>query len=124
MLFTKKTRNIDNLHAVVGITFFAIWSVFYLVNIMLSRDVTKSFNEKLIAKSYTPIGSAGRTTHSGIECEYKGRSLYFSATKESKKLYDLYGDSVIRHITVNITLKETMPHVYYIADYQICYLHH
>lgn len=40
----------------------------------------------------------------------------FAPSKEADRLYEIYGDSVINHIHVRLSLKKALPHVYYIDD--------
>jgi len=40
----------------------------------------------------------------------------FSTNKKADRLYEIYGDSVINHIHVRLSIKKALPHVYYIDD--------
>ena len=60
---------------------------------------------------YNPSGKK-----SGINCKYRGDFVDFAPSKEADRLYEIYGDSVINHIHVRLSLKKALPHVYYIDD--------
>ena len=96
-------------------------SNFYTLNILRSNGIKGQITEELQVKHYTQSGIAGRSTSGGITCEYKGDALHLSTTRESEKLYKIYGDSVISHIKVRLALKETLPYVYYVDDALITY---
>lgn len=117
----KITKALRYYFYVTGCTFFIIWFGFYILNISRSKSVKGHITEQLQVKRYTRRGVAGRSTSSGITCVYKGSSLHLSATRESEKLYEIYGDSVISHLKVRLVLKETLPHVYYIDDVLMVY---
>lgn len=117
----KITKALRYYFYVTGCAFFIIWFGFYTLNISRSKSVKGHITERLHVKRYTRRGVAGRSTSSGITCVYKGNSLHLSATRESEKLYEIYGDSVIHHFKVRLILKETLPHVYYIDNVLMTY---
>lgn len=118
----KITKALRYYFYVTGCTFFIIWFGFYALNISRSKSVKGYITEQLQVKRYTQRGVAGRSTSSGITYVYKGSSLHLSATRESEKLYEIYGDSVVSHLKVRLIVKETLPHVYYIDDVLIVYI--
>lgn len=115
------TKALDYYFYVTSCTFSIVWSSFYTLNILRSNGIKGQITEELQVKHYTQSGIAGRSTSGGITCEYKGDALHLSTTRESEKLYKIYGDSVISHIKVRLALKETLPYVYYVDDALITY---
>ena len=115
------TKALDYYLYVTSCTFSIVWSSFYTLNILRSNGIKGQITEELQVKHYTQSGIAGRSTSGGITCEYKGDALHLSTTRESEKLYKIYGDSVISHIKVRLALKETLPYVYSVDDALITY---
>lgn len=101
---------------IAGVTFFVVWSIFYLWNIFRSGKINGCTTDLIQVEKYTPVGTSGKTSFSGVNVEYKGRTLNLGATLDTESLYETYGDSVINHIKVRLVVKETLPHVYYIDD--------
>jgi hypothetical protein len=106
---------------VVGCAFFAVWFGFYSICNLRSGYAKGHITKQLPVLYYIPTGSAGRYSSSGIEIEYKGNKRKIPTTRESDRLYQIYGDSVINHIVVRLLLKEPFPDVYYIDKVLITY---
>ena len=102
---------------VTTISFFIVWSTYYYINYSICKD-EKAFNTQQIeVYNYIPMWKKS----SGIKCRYKGNFVNFVTEDESERLYAIYGDSVINHIHVRLSLKKALPHVYYIDDFFIEY---
>ena len=95
----------------VAITFFSVWFGYYFINYTIIKDEKAFMTDDIEVFNYIPTGS-----RSGIKCRYNGGLVSFPATKEADRLYELYGDSVINHIHVRLSIKKALPHVYYIDD--------
>lgn len=111
-LILRKHNALDYFKIAFGFTIFSVWFGYYLTNFIISEDEKAFMTEEIevyrYAHKYTPRRS--------IICRYKGDFVYLPRTKESEQLYEIYGDSVIKHIHVRLSLKKALPHVYYIDD--------
>lgn len=99
-----------------------VWYAFYVLVPILSKNATSYVTEQLPITRYIPLGSSGRSRESGFRCVYMDRVFYFSTTHESERLYELYGDSVVNHIKVRLSIKKALPNVYYVDERFIDYL--
>lgn len=103
---------------VTTISFFVVWFTYYCINYSICKKEDKTFMSKdLEVYNYIPMGKK----NSGIKCRYNGDLVDFAITDESERLYAIYGDSVINHIHVRLSLKKALPQVYYIDDFFIDY---
>ncbi len=100
----------------LAICVFGVWFGYYFINYTIIKDEKAFMTDYIEVYKYIPSGKS-----SGINCRYRGDFVRFSTNKKTDRLYKIYGDSVINHIHVRLSIKKALPHVYYIDDFFIEY---